>query len=248
MTRKYTGWDKNATGRRAGTEKLVQLFCYISNNGFWNNGTWAVREVRGGSKPSVHGTGRAMDLSWRKANGKGYGDYAQAVKMLDFVVEHADVLGVEEIHDYFHKPHGRGWKCDRASWKVYDKPTIGPAGSGQDWFHIEISNDHADDPSYYADVFAKIFSGEIKPQAATPAPAPVAAPPAAPKPAVFKSLKVGSKGSAVKEIQTFLGLQADGNFGPKTEAAVKAWQLSNPVCGPADGIVGAKTWSAMFHR
>jgi hypothetical protein len=56
-------------------------------------------------------------------------------------------------------------------------------------------------------------------------------------------LKKGSKGENVKIVQTFLGITADGDFGPKTDAAVKAWQKDNGLT--ADGIVGPKTWAAM---
>ena len=34
-------------------------------------------------------------------------------------------------------------------------------------------------------------------------------------------LKLGSQGKEVKELQEFLGISVDGDFGPKTEAAVK---------------------------
>ena len=56
-------------------------------------------------------------------------------------------------------------------------------------------------------------------------------------------LKSGSKGKEVKELQDYLGLNADGDFGPKTETAVKEWQRNNGLV--ADGIVGPKTWDAM---
>jgi putative chitinase len=57
-------------------------------------------------------------------------------------------------------------------------------------------------------------------------------------------LKIGSKGEDVKKLQTKLGLLADGNFGPKTEAAVKSWQSTNGLV--SDGIVGDATWTKMF--
>lgn len=57
-------------------------------------------------------------------------------------------------------------------------------------------------------------------------------------------LKIGSTGEDVKKLQAKLGLVADGGFGPKTEAAVKAWQTQNGLT--ADGIVGDGTWSKMF--
>jgi putative chitinase len=49
-------------------------------------------------------------------------------------------------------------------------------------------------------------------------------------------LKNGSKGEEVKQLQTKLGLVADGNFGPGTEKAVKEWQSKNGLT--ADGIIG----------
>jgi hypothetical protein len=56
-------------------------------------------------------------------------------------------------------------------------------------------------------------------------------------------LKKGSRGADVKRLQSFLGLTADGIFGPGTEAAVKKWQTENGLT--ADGIVGPKTWAKM---
>lgn len=56
-------------------------------------------------------------------------------------------------------------------------------------------------------------------------------------------LKLGSTGASVVLLQQFLKLTADGHFGPKTDAAVKAWQKANGLVD--DGIVGPKTWAAM---
>jgi putative chitinase len=57
-------------------------------------------------------------------------------------------------------------------------------------------------------------------------------------------LKVGSEGADVKKLQEKLGVEAIGKFGPKTEAAVKAWQKANGL--KEDGIVGDATWSKLF--
>jgi putative chitinase len=57
-------------------------------------------------------------------------------------------------------------------------------------------------------------------------------------------LKVGSEGADVKKLQEKLGVEAIGKFGPKTEAAVKAWQKANGL--KDDGIVGDGTWSKLF--
>jgi len=56
-------------------------------------------------------------------------------------------------------------------------------------------------------------------------------------------LKKGSKGKEVKELQEFLAISADGDFGPNTEKHVKKWQTENNLT--PDGIVGPKTWDAM---
>jgi putative chitinase len=57
-------------------------------------------------------------------------------------------------------------------------------------------------------------------------------------------LKLGSEGEDVKKLQIKLGVDPIGKFGPKTEAAVKAWQSANGLT--ADGIVGAGTWGKLF--
>jgi len=56
-------------------------------------------------------------------------------------------------------------------------------------------------------------------------------------------LKLGSKGSHVKELQTALELSADGIFGADTELAVRRFQSENGLT--ADGVVGTKTWEAI---
>jgi putative chitinase len=57
-------------------------------------------------------------------------------------------------------------------------------------------------------------------------------------------LKIGSEGEDVKKLQEKLGIEAIGKFGPKTDAAVKAWQSANGL--KADGIVGDGTWGKLF--
>jgi len=59
-------------------------------------------------------------------------------------------------------------------------------------------------------------------------------------------LKLGSEGEDVKKLQIKLGVDPIGKFGPKTDAAVRAWQAANGLT--ADGIVGDGTWSKMFSE
>lgn len=71
----------------------------------------------------------------------------------------------------------------------------------------------------------------------TPSAAPVA------ESAETATLKKGSTGELVKKMQAVLGLTADGDFGPGTEAALKKWQTSKGLT--ADGVAGPKTLAAM---
>jgi len=57
-------------------------------------------------------------------------------------------------------------------------------------------------------------------------------------------LKRGDNNDNVKKLQARLGLDPVGNFGPKTEEAVKAYQAANGLT--ADGIVGDGTWGKLF--
>ena len=57
------------------------------------------------------------------------------------------------------------------------------------------------------------------------------------------TLRRPSTGELVKQVQAKVGVIADGNFGPKTEAAVRAFQRAHDLV--PDGIVGPKTWIAL---
>jgi putative chitinase len=57
-------------------------------------------------------------------------------------------------------------------------------------------------------------------------------------------LKKGDNNENVKLLQKKLHLDPVGNFGPKTEEAVKLWQAAHGLS--ADGIVGDKTWAMIM--
>lgn len=65
----------------------------------------------------------------------------------------------------------------------------------------------------------------------------------APALTVSNNLQKGMISAEVTALQNALGITADGNFGPKTEAAVKAFQASHGLT--PDGIVGPKTLQAI---
>jgi hypothetical protein len=65
----------------------------------------------------------------------------------------------------------------------------------------------------------------------------------APAAAQAKPLKRGSEGPRVAQVQRWLGVAADGIFGPGTRRAVKRFQRGHGLT--ADGIVGPVTWRAL---
>lgn len=60
----------------------------------------------------------------------------------------------------------------------------------------------------------------------------------------YSLVRKGSKGDTVRRLQEALGIAADGDFGPGTESALKAWQREND-CTP-DGIAGPQTLAKLF--
>ena len=58
--------------------------------------------------------------------------------------------------------------------------------------------------------------------------------------------RVMSRGPSVRLAQRFLGIAADGVFGPGTQRAVRAFQRAHGLT--ADGIVGPATWTALGIR
>lgn len=57
-------------------------------------------------------------------------------------------------------------------------------------------------------------------------------------------LRKGDNNEQVKQLQVKLHLDPVGNFGPKTEEAVKLWQSAHGLT--ADGVVGDKTWAMIM--
>ena len=75
-------------------------------------------------------------------------------------------------------------------------------------------------------------------------------------PALVVQVSKGSQGEAVKAVQSqfqarnlsgdpSIGLQIDGIFGPKTDAAVRSFQQGAQLA--VDGIVGLLTWNALVN-
>ena len=137
MTRPYTGFDKRGTALTPGMKVLRDTILFLNGGKVTNLGGWVVRDMKGKpGKPSVHSTGRAIDL--------GYRDREAIEPVIDWLVKNADLLGIEYVADYFPRPGGRGWRCDRNACSDYPKGRIAGAPGGR-WIHIET------DPAMSAD-------------------------------------------------------------------------------------------------
>jgi murein L,D-transpeptidase YcbB/YkuD len=117
------------------------------------------------------------------------------------------------------------------------------ANSGQPWRRYSGSNPHTmhvhvsvkDAAKYYDDASDWPVHGVLAKPPANPAPTPA--------PVERPLLRRGSKGAAVRELQKLLLVTVDGDFGPRTQAAVKLFQKRHNLA--ADGIVGPYTWAAL---
>lgn len=93
------------------------------------------------------------------------------------------------------------------------------------------------DPSFDMDDFrsgvAEILSGEAAPAPLIPAKDSKNRP----------TLRRGAQGDLVKIVQAKVGVGTDGDFGPRTEAAVRRFQRDHGLV--PDGIVGPASWKAI---
>ncbi len=157
-SRPYTGnSDGAATGPRQGMDEWIRQAIKYGDGAFWNNGSYGVRLMRGSDNLSVHATGRAVDLSYRKSEQHPNANRKGAVAFLNIVTANANALGLECVLDYFPQKFGRGWQCTRQAWKSYSKPTIHNAPGG-DWHHYEISPAMADSPVLVRQAFQRVFA------------------------------------------------------------------------------------------
>lgn len=162
MARPYTGTaDGIALCARPGLVEFAKQVEERSSRRLWNNGMWANRSMRGKKDLSVHATGRAVDLSYRRmADGRGAPrgrKYAE--EWMEILLADPDRFGIEQILDYWPAPFGRGWRCDREEWRRYKTKQIVGAPFG-DWLHIELAPRWADSPDLIRAGFAEAFGEE----------------------------------------------------------------------------------------
>jgi hypothetical protein len=237
MTLSYVG--AGDTPSAGPTQGILNWKSYVMDRwpGGMDLGTYAVRPVRGGTALSVHAVGRAWD--WRYQNpGPGR---ATAEQAMAFAIERHELLGIQAIHDYVGSRiwrcsrggQGPGWKNQRAGNGMGD-PTAG-------WLHWEVHPQSVLHQRAVASVLGETNA------ATTDRPAQQSVP-TLPQP----TLRRGSSGSQVLLLQQLLSFlqyyqaKVDGEFGPKTETALKAWQqaLQQFGAGAVDGIYGPRTRAA----
>lgn len=101
------------------------------------------------------------------------------------------------------------------------------------------------DPSFDMADFRRAVAGFMDGSLVPPPLIPSAEPPLQPGgPAGRPTLRRGSSGDAVRQLQAALGLlPADGVFGAGTEAAVRAFQRAHGLV--PDGIIGPRSWGLL---
>ena len=91
------------------------------------------------------------------------------------------------------------------------------------------------DMNGFRDRVAKILGGEVAPVVLIPAVEPTGK--------ARRTMRRGDTGQDVMDLQRALGVETNGIFGPKTEAAVREFQRTHNMV--PDGIVGPKSWAAI---
>jgi len=246
------GWDSPAAGRcRPGMVHLRDFLTYIY--GADNLGCYGDRPMTGGSSPSLHRDGRAIDIGFN-------GILDKREDAFDFLVRHSAELGIQIVLNYKHAAGGGyRWRLARyagdtaAGIKAYTK-------SGH-WLHIERTNAGADDDRPIAEIVGldpAEPAPEPPPPTSPPAPAPPTTQPNPPRPVSMNVnmtplSRAGTPGPLghVETMQTLLNLHVgstidtDGYFGPQTDKAVRGWQAWHRLT--VDGLVGPQTWRSLIE-
>jgi lysozyme family protein len=191
-----------------------------------------------------------------KASDGSIGDAAHASRASDHnpYIKDKNGVGVVRAIDITHDPDGGFDSYDfaehlrktgdkRITYIISNKKIANP---GQAWRKYTGTNPHdhhvhvsvSETPALYDD--ASEWDIGARPKGAVAQIVGKIVDVISPPPAI---LKVGSKGAAVKELQTLLGIAADGAFGPFTEKAVRAFQAANGLA--VDGMAGPYTLSKL---
>jgi hypothetical protein len=123
------------------------------------------------------------------------------------------------------------------------KITSGSAGPSP-WVSRKYTGSNPHDHHFHLSVkAAKSFYDDARDWAMPGEVVPVKPTAPQPKPVKRPTLLLHSTGNDVRVLQKALGVEVDGMFGPKTRAAVKAFQKKNKLV--VDGKVGPMTWAKL---
>lgn len=201
-----------------------------------NNGCYGVRPIRGGSAPSSHSYGAAIDRTYNTI-----GRARVVAEVLPWLINHSAELHIDAIHDYL---AARIWHAGRTTdigdahtqwWATQPRSTV--TGMGQSWatyLHIETTRDGWADNTPTANRMTSV-----------PTPQPTLG-----GFMVHTTLHKGSTGPEVWGLQIVLhklagqiNVIADGVFAIVTDTAVRNIQAWTGLV--VDGVVGPKTWAVI---
>lgn len=241
---KFDNWQVRKPGAPFNTSSpnLLSLRKYlVEKYGGQNLGIYGNRPVTGGTAPSSHAFGAAMD--WRYQN-PGPGRAVCMNEVVPFLINNSAELGIQAIHDYFGAQvwrAGRGWLAQRPG---SHGGSMGRAWAT--WLHIEVHSDYWSDGR---SVMEKVgFSAIDNPEE-------VAFPPFDPQNNHYglwplaknkPVIRIGARGDAVRYLQGVIfnkaggGVVVDGSFAAQTDRRVK--ELQKFFGRKADGVVGPETW------
>lgn len=203
------------------------------------------RPVVGGSTISTHAFGAAVDMRYQDP---GPGLYIADTEIIPWLIQTSKETGLQAIHHYrrsriWRPPGTSGRPADGDGWRNQT-----PSGQmGQTWalwLHLEF---HPDALSDGRTIEEKL--GDAAPPVTPPALDPTKE---FTLNVTLSTVRRGSSGNDVRRCQAILthcygqDLGAiDGQFGPRTEAAVKNVQRFFKLT--VDGIVGPQTWKLLIE-
>lgn len=157
-------------------------------------------------------------------------------------------VGIEAENSGHKPPHARGETWPAVQMEAYARGVAAllrhvDAGADMCCGHGEyaLPAGRKNDPLFDPPMTMAAFRAQVQAHldGTAPPPVPIPAVDARDRP----TLRRDAEGPLVAELQRKVGAGADGVFGPKTEAAVRAFQRARGLV--PDGIVGPKTWAAL---
>ncbi|SDL17564.1 Putative peptidoglycan binding domain-containing protein [Lentzea albidocapillata subsp. violacea] len=223
--RGYEGARSCTGGPTSGAQSLMAwLLGAYGKQGGYNLGIYNCATIPGSNTTSLHGEGRATDLGVPVGAG-----WAQVLagKLINSSAE----LGVQCV--IYNRRIWSGSYPD-AGWRPYSG-----THPHHDHLHVELSWNSA--RTLTAQGVQQVLGGGGGGGAPTP-----------PTPGQRPTIRRGSTGSVVREVQRILNawypslpaLDVDGDFGPLTDARVRYMQSRAGLA--VDGVVGPATWRRLL--